>query len=57
MKSCVPSSTGTFVRASVPVYVTWKPVLLKVPPPKPATVAVPPAGRIGVSAARIPAAV
>jgi hypothetical protein len=37
--------------------VTWKPVLLKVPPPKPATVAVAPAGRIGVSAAVIPAAV
>ena len=48
--------TGTFVAASVPANVTWKPVLLKAPPPKPATVAVPPAGRIGVSAATIPAA-
>ena len=57
VKFCSASVTGTFVAASVPVKVTWKPVLLNVPPAKPATVAVPPAGRIGVSAARIPAAV
>ena len=51
VKSWVPSRTGTFVCASVPPYVTWKPVLLNVPPAKPATVAVAPAGRIGSSAA------
>ena len=50
------SMNGTFVCASVPVKVTWKPVLLKAPPPKPATVTVPPAGRSGVIAAAMPAA-
>ena len=56
LKFVTPSRTGVVSPASVPLYVTWKPVLLNVPPPKPATVAVAPAGRIGVSAARIPAA-
>ena len=50
------SMNGTFVCASVPVKVTWKPVLLKAPPPKPATVTVPPAGKSGVIAAAMPAA-
>jgi hypothetical protein len=43
--------------ASVPANVTWKPVLLNAPLPKPATVAVAPEGRSGASAAWIPAAV
>ena len=42
VKSCRASVTVTFVVASVPPYVTWKPVVLNVPPPKPATVALAP---------------
>ena len=46
--------TGTFVAAGLR-RTDWKPVLLKpLPPPKPATVTVPPAGRIGVSAGEDP---
>ena len=53
------SRKGTLVAASVPPNVTWKPGCCSVtsPPPKSATVTVAPAGRIGVSAAWIPAAV
>jgi hypothetical protein len=56
LKSCSVSSCGTLVAASEPPKVTWKPVLLKAPLPKPATVTVAPVGRIGASAAVIPAA-
>ena len=46
VKSCVWSSTGTFVcESEPPLNVTWKPVLLKVEAPKPTTVTVLPAGK------------
>jgi hypothetical protein len=49
--------TGTFVAARVPPYVTQKPWLLMVAPlPNACTAAVAPAGRIGASAAVMPAA-
>ena len=52
VKSCNSTSTGMLVPARVPPKVTWNPVLFSVPvPPNGATVAVPPAGRSGVSAA------
>src|SRR3954462_12675269 len=57
VKPCSASVTGLLASASVPPNVTWQPVLLNPPPGEPATATGPPAGRSGVSAAVMPAAV